>query len=82
MRGPGLRAALAAVTAVMVSLSLGVALDPPAAAAESPPGAPPVQKQRTSKVKAMDAAGAKAARERVAASKAGNVASAERAAAE
>lgn len=79
MRRPGIRAALVAALAVVISLPVGVTA---ASAAEGPPGAPPVQKQRSSKVRAMDASGAKEARERVAASRARNDAAADRAAKE
>ena len=76
--GPaGIRAALVTAVAVVVFLPMG--LTPMALAADGPPGAPAVPKQRSSKVRAMNATGAREAREKVAASKARNDSSAERA---
>ncbi|MEV1171222.1 hypothetical protein, partial [Nonomuraea sp. NPDC049784] len=72
MRRPGLRAALATAIAVVAAMFLSVGLTTSAIAAQGQPGAPPVQKQRSSKVRAMNAAGAKEARERVEASRARN----------
>ncbi|MCC5575898.1 RHS repeat-associated core domain-containing protein [Microtetraspora sp. AC03309] len=64
-----------------MSLPVGVTTTA-SAAAEGPPGAPPVQKYRSSKVRAMNASGAKESRDRAAASKARNDASADQAAKE
>lgn len=76
--GPaGIRAALVTAVAVVVFLPMG--LTPMALAADGPPGAPAVPKQRSSKVRVMNATGAREAREKVAASKARNDSSAERA---
>ncbi|WP_424535062.1 hypothetical protein ACOZ38_33515 [Sphaerisporangium viridialbum] len=80
MGRPGMRAALMAALAVAMFLPTGIT--PVASAADAGPGAPAVPKQRSSKVRAMDATGAKESRERVAASKARNDAAAERAAKE
>ncbi|MEV4461693.1 hypothetical protein, partial [Microbispora sp. NPDC049633] len=84
MRRPGIRAALVAALTVVISLPVGATAASAAvvSAAQGSPGAPPVQKQRPSKVRAMAADGAKEARERVAASRARNDAAAERAATE
>ncbi|MEV6866661.1 RHS repeat-associated core domain-containing protein [Streptosporangium subroseum] len=80
MSWPGVRAAL--VTALAVALSVPTGLTPVASAQDSGPGAPDLPKQRSSKVRAMDATGAKESREWAAASKARNDAAAERAAKE
>lgn len=84
MRRPSIRAALVAALTVVISLPVGVTTASAAvvSAEHGPPGAPPVQKQRSSKVRAMDASGAKEARELVAASRARNDAAADRAAKE